>query len=87
MAKENDPLWIADKMIGEENAKSIKAGILIVAGGRDDYNSVEGFVFMYRTIPNAQLAIIPNCNHACLKIYKAVMIGVGMPCLNKEVSK
>lgn len=81
------PMWVADTMVEEEKARLIKCNTLIVAGDRDDYNSVEGFVHMYRTIPNAKLAIIPNCNHTCLIFNKSVMANVVMPFLKKETGK
>lgn len=78
------PLWIADVIIEEDKARQIKCPVLIVGGDRDDYTKPEGFVFIYRTIPNSQLAIIPKSNHVDLIFNPAVMKHVVMPFLQQQ---
>jgi pimeloyl-ACP methyl ester carboxylesterase len=48
---------------GTETFKKIKCPALVMSGDRDDYLSVEAVVNSAKAIPNAQLAIIPNCHH------------------------
>jgi pimeloyl-ACP methyl ester carboxylesterase len=42
---------------------TIAAPTLILAGDRDMFCTVEAACHVYRTAPNAELAVIPNCGH------------------------
>ena len=53
-----EPVWVSP-----EKAKSIRCPILTIGGDRDDFLTTEQFVQTYKTIPNSQLAIIPNSGH------------------------
>jgi pimeloyl-ACP methyl ester carboxylesterase len=54
----SDPIWVSP-----EKAKNIKCPVLTIGGDRDDFLTTEQFVQTYKTIPNSQLAIIPNSGH------------------------
>jgi pimeloyl-ACP methyl ester carboxylesterase len=47
----------------EDNLKQITLPTLIVWGDRDQFLPIEDAIELYRLIPNAQLAVIPNANH------------------------
>ncbi|MEJ2758549.1 MAG: alpha/beta hydrolase [Anaerolineales bacterium] len=47
----------------EDDLKQITAPTLIIWGDRDQFLPVEDAVFLYRLIPNAQLAVVPNADH------------------------
>jgi pimeloyl-ACP methyl ester carboxylesterase len=51
------------RLPAEDNLKQIKLPTLIVWGDRDQFYPIEDAVELYRLIPNAQLAVIPNANH------------------------
>jgi len=56
----NDPI-----VVSYEKLKGIKCSVLIIFGDRDDSNLMN-VVDVYKNIPNAQLAIIPNASHGDL---------------------
>ena len=47
----------------EDNLKQITLPTLLVWGDRDQFLPIEDAIELYRLIPNAQLAVIPNANH------------------------
>jgi pimeloyl-ACP methyl ester carboxylesterase len=47
----------------EEDLKQISIPTLIIWGDRDQFLPVEDAVEIYRLIPNAQLAVVPNADH------------------------
>lgn len=49
--------------LSQETVSTIEAPTLIVWGDRDQFHPVEEAVTLYRWLPNAQLAIIPNADH------------------------
>jgi pimeloyl-ACP methyl ester carboxylesterase len=49
--------------VGKDLLGSIKCPVLVMAGDRDQGNSVEHVVHAARLIPNAQISIIPNGTH------------------------
>jgi pimeloyl-ACP methyl ester carboxylesterase len=55
--------WVNQVGFTDEQIKSIKCPVLIAAGDRDRYNPIESFVNIYKKLPKAQLAIIPNADH------------------------
>jgi pimeloyl-ACP methyl ester carboxylesterase len=54
----SEPIWVS-----QEKAKNIKCPVLTIGGDRDDFLTTEQFIKTYKTIPNSQLAIIPNSGH------------------------
>jgi pimeloyl-ACP methyl ester carboxylesterase len=75
-------MWLSHNL-PEEDAKKISCPVLIVGGDRDEYAKPENFVAMYRFIPNAQLAILPNTRHTDLIFKPAVMNELVMPFLKE----
>lgn len=55
--------WINQTTVTPEQIKRIKCPVLVAAGDRDRYNPIESFVSIYKLLPSAQLAIIPNSDH------------------------
>jgi pimeloyl-ACP methyl ester carboxylesterase len=49
--------------ISTETFTKIKCPVLIMAGDKDDYASVDKVVSSYKQIPGAMLSIIPGCGH------------------------
>lgn len=65
--------WINQTTIPPEQIKSIKCPVLVTAGDRDQYNPIESFVSIYKLLPSAQLAIIPNSDHIIFYRQPALM--------------
>ncbi len=59
-------IWFAKPFVSDTVLKRIEGRVMIVGGDRDDYISPEGFVAISKRIPNAQLCILPGCNHVGL---------------------
>ncbi len=56
-------MWLDPSSFPEKRIKQINTPFLIIAGDRDAASSIDECVKMYKQIPNAELAIIPNANH------------------------
>jgi len=57
------PLWLTPLDYTLADLRKITTPTLILAGDRDGGVPVEQAVEMYRTIPNADLAILPHADH------------------------
>jgi pimeloyl-ACP methyl ester carboxylesterase len=75
--------WLQPVYIEKLKAKSIKSPVLIIGGDRDDYIKSDEFVRAHKTIPNSQLAIIPNCDHVGLILNSAVWKDHVIPFVSK----
>ncbi|SEN88555.1 Pimeloyl-ACP methyl ester carboxylesterase [Mucilaginibacter gossypiicola] len=65
--------WINQTTVMPEQIKHIKCPVLVAAGDRDRYNPIESFVSIYKLLPSAQLAIIPNSDHIIFYRQPALM--------------
>jgi pimeloyl-ACP methyl ester carboxylesterase len=54
-----------------EELAAIAAPTLVIWGDRDQFLSVEQAVAVYRALPNAQLAVIPNADHFVTRTHRA----------------
>ena len=59
------PMWAAEPSFTEDELQSIAAPTLIVVGD-DDIVTPEHAVKMFRTIPGAQLCVVPNAGHGVM---------------------
>ena len=57
-------MWFTPLNYTDEDFRKISANILIVIGDSDQLIPVEHAVEMYRLIPNAELAVVPNADHS-----------------------
>jgi pimeloyl-ACP methyl ester carboxylesterase len=55
--------WVNQVAFTDQQIKSITCPVIVTAGDRDQYNPIESFVRVYKLLPHAQLAIIPNSDH------------------------
>jgi pimeloyl-ACP methyl ester carboxylesterase len=60
------------KLSSEDDLKQITVPTLIVWGDRDQFLPVENALALYRLIPNAQLAVVPNPDHFVTRTKTAV---------------
>jgi pimeloyl-ACP methyl ester carboxylesterase len=63
LIKQISELWWNVRDYSVEDLQKITAPTLILQGDRDEGVAVEQAVEMYRGIPNAELAILPNASH------------------------
>jgi pimeloyl-ACP methyl ester carboxylesterase len=73
------PLWIT-----EEEARGIRAPVMVIGGDRDDYFRVDAFVRMYRLIPDARLLIVPESGHVAVLLNREIYLSYAIPFLNPE---
>lgn len=73
--------WLQPVYVDKEKAAAIKCPVLIIGGDRDDYIKTEEFVRIYKTIPNSQLSIIPNCGHVGLILNPTMLTNIVIPFL------
>jgi pimeloyl-ACP methyl ester carboxylesterase len=58
------PMWLDYAGLEEEQLRRIQVPSLVLVGDRDDLNPLDLAVALYRALPNAELAICPNTDHA-----------------------
>ncbi|MHA2358017.1 MAG: alpha/beta fold hydrolase, partial [Candidatus Heimdallarchaeaceae archaeon] len=56
-------MWLNPASFPKKRIEQINTPFLVIAGDRDAATSIEENVKMYKQIPNAELAIIPNADH------------------------
>lgn len=52
-----------DDHVSTETFEKIKCPVLLMNGEHDDYHTVDDLMRVYKTIPNADLSVIPGCHH------------------------
>lgn len=57
-------MWLTPLNYTDEDFRKISATMLILIGDRDQFIAVEDAVAMYRLIPNAELAVVPDADHS-----------------------
>ncbi|HKP51771.1 MAG TPA: alpha/beta hydrolase [Chloroflexia bacterium] len=76
LMKQISILWWNVQDYRVEDIQKVTAPTLILLGDRDEGVDVEQAVEMYRGIPNAELAILPNASHGQLDdVSDAIVIG------------
>ncbi len=53
--------------------KQITCPVLLILGDRDEFIDVEDNIELYRQLPNAQVCIVPNCDHLGLVRHQVVI--------------
>jgi len=56
-------MWWDSLQFPKKRIEQITLPTLVIAGDRDTVISIEEYIKIYKQIPNAELAIIPNANH------------------------
>jgi pimeloyl-ACP methyl ester carboxylesterase len=59
------------QLMPPEELVAIEAPTLVIWGDRDQFLPVEEAIGVYRALPNAQLAIIPNADHFVTRTHRA----------------
>jgi len=71
--------WFQGDYLAPETATDISCPVLIIGGDRDNYFDVAEFAANFKQIPNAQLAIIPDCDHIGLIFNPEILENVIIP--------
>jgi pimeloyl-ACP methyl ester carboxylesterase len=58
-------MWVTEPGLTSEQLQSIEAPTLLIIGDHDIVTP-EHAVEMFRTIPNAQLCVVPNADHGAM---------------------
>ena len=56
-------LWSTEYVLPLDNLRKITCPVLILSGDRDHFGRIERLIEVYKRIPKAQLAMIPNAGH------------------------
>lgn len=75
--------WVSGTFVEEAKARAISCPVLVVTGDRDYYYGVDVAIAIQKTIPNAQLAIIPGCDHVGLILRPEMLEATVIPFLRK----
>jgi len=66
VAKKVWNLWLTPVILEREDLLAIKAPVLVVCGDKDVI-PIEHTVEIFKTLPNAQLLVLPGCGHPTFK--------------------
>jgi pimeloyl-ACP methyl ester carboxylesterase len=59
-------LWLGVPSYTDEQLAGISAPTLIITGDRDEGDSLDESLRLYRTLPHAELAVVPNADHSAI---------------------
>ncbi|SHN27734.1 alpha/beta fold hydrolase [Mucilaginibacter sp. OK098] len=74
--------WLTQVKVEPSELKNVKCPVLVVGGDRDQYNTIDNFYKVYKQLPNASLAIIPQSDHIVFYRRPEVMEAIVMPFVN-----
>ena len=63
LVQQTAPMWLDYAGLTPEDLRGIAAPALVLAGDRDEMFPLDLMVSLYRTLPNAELAICPQADH------------------------
>jgi pimeloyl-ACP methyl ester carboxylesterase len=63
LVRQTAPMWLDYKGLGPDELQAIQTPVLVLAGDRDELIPLNLSVSLYRTLPNAELAICPSLGH------------------------
>ena len=63
LLRETAGMWLDYEGLSPEQVQAINAPVLVLAGDRDEFISLELAISLYRALPNAELAICPSLTH------------------------
>ncbi|MDB5089315.1 MAG: alpha/beta fold hydrolase [Mucilaginibacter sp.] len=74
--------WLTQVKVEPSQLKNVKCPVLVVGGDRDQYNTIDNFYKVYRQLPNASLAIIPQSDHIVFYRWPGIMEAIVMLFVN-----
>src|SRR5262245_40300676 len=63
LIRQTAPMWLDYPGLGPADLGAIRTPVLVLAGDRDELIPLDLSVSLYRTLPNAELAICPSLSH------------------------
>jgi pimeloyl-ACP methyl ester carboxylesterase len=63
LVRQTAPMWLDYEGLGPDDIRAIQTPTLVLAGDRDELIALDLGVALYRTLPNAELAICPQLTH------------------------
>jgi pimeloyl-ACP methyl ester carboxylesterase len=63
LVRQSAPMWLDYEGLGPRELQAIRTPVLVLAADRDELISLELAVSLYRTLPNAELAVCPRLSH------------------------
>jgi pimeloyl-ACP methyl ester carboxylesterase len=63
LVRESASMWLDYEGLRPDEVGAIQAPVLVLAGDRDELISLDLAVSLYRTLPNAELAVCPQVSH------------------------
>ena len=76
LIRELEQMYRAPFYVKQEEVRSIAQPALVMAGDRDEYNSLPGIVETFHLFPNGELALIPGCGHVVLDCKANLVISI-----------
>jgi pimeloyl-ACP methyl ester carboxylesterase len=64
LVQQTAPMWLEYAGLGPDKIRRIEVPSLVLVGDRDELIPIDLAVALYRTLPNAELAICPHTEHA-----------------------
>jgi pimeloyl-ACP methyl ester carboxylesterase len=64
LVRQTAPMWLDYAGLRPEELRHIQAPTLVLGGDRDEFVSLDLLLSLYRALPNAELAICPQTEHA-----------------------
>ena len=62
--------------VKQEEVRAIPIPTLVMAGDRDEYNTLQGIADTFHLLPKGELAIIPGCGHVVLDCKPDLVISI-----------
>ena len=84
LIREMEQMYRAPFYVRQEEVQSIALPALVMAGDRDQYNSLPGIVETFHLFPKGELALIPGCGHVVLDCKVNLVIGIVKGFLDSE---
>jgi pimeloyl-ACP methyl ester carboxylesterase len=63
LVRQTAPMWLDYEGLGPDQLKAIQTPVLVLAGDRDELIALDLSVSLFRTLPDAELAICPSLSH------------------------
>jgi pimeloyl-ACP methyl ester carboxylesterase len=63
LVRETASMWLDYEGLGSDELRAIQTPVLVLAGDRDEFVSIELAVSLYRALPDAELAVCPRLTH------------------------
>jgi len=67
LLKQLSSLWLNPPDYTENQLRTITDPVLVIAGDRDEWTSLDEQARLYRSIPGAELGIVPGSSHGAIK--------------------